>query len=160
MKSANRRSLIKLAGDGVLAATDPKLPYGLTRDYAFISTVIQFPFLIMVKADSKIKTLADAIDAAKKNSGKPSFATPGIRTTQHLAGENTRRRHRAPHCGCASGIGPGSRAGASARYRQRTLRRHARGISRTRIPMPLLAESGDIRQRQSLIWRRRRLTSP
>ena len=74
-------------GDGVLAATDPKLPYDLARDYAFISTVIQFAFVIMVKADSPIKTLAEAIDAAKKNPGKLSFATPGIRTTQHLSGE-------------------------------------------------------------------------
>ena len=74
-------------GDGVLAATDPKLPYDLARDYAFISTVSQFPFVIMVKADSPIKTLADALDAAKKNPGKISFATPGIRTTQHLTGE-------------------------------------------------------------------------
>ena len=75
------------AGDGVLAATDPKLPYDLAKDYAFIGTVIQFPFVIMVKADSPIKTLADALDAAKKNPGKLSFATPGMRTTQHLSGE-------------------------------------------------------------------------
>ena len=74
-------------GDGVLAATDPKLPYDLARDYAFISTVIQFAFVIMVKADSPIKTLAEALDTAKKNPGKLSFATPGIRTTQHLSGE-------------------------------------------------------------------------
>ena len=75
------------AGDGVLAATDPKLPYDLAQDYAFISTVIQFPFVIMVKPDSPHKTLGDALDMAKKNPGKLTFATPGVRTTQHLAGE-------------------------------------------------------------------------
>ena len=75
------------AGDGVLAATEPKLPYDLTRDYAFIATVIQFPFVIMVKPDSPLKTLGDALEAAKKNPGKLTFATPGVRTTQHLAGE-------------------------------------------------------------------------
>jgi tripartite-type tricarboxylate transporter receptor subunit TctC len=75
------------AGDGVLAATDPKLPYDLTRDYAFIATVIQFPFVIMVKPDSPLKSMADVLAEARKNSGKLSFATPGIRTTQHLAGE-------------------------------------------------------------------------
>ena len=52
------------AGDGVLAATDPKLPYDLAKDYAFVGTVIQFPFVIMVKADSPIKTLADEIGRA------------------------------------------------------------------------------------------------
>ena len=75
------------AGDGVLAATDPKLPYDLAQDYAFISTVIQFPFVIMVKPDSPLKTLGDALDMAKKNPGKLTFATPGVRTTQHLSGE-------------------------------------------------------------------------
>lgn len=49
--------------------------------------MIQFPFVIMVKADSPVKTLTDALDAAKKSPGKLSFATPGMRTTQHLSGE-------------------------------------------------------------------------
>ena len=75
------------AGDGVLAATDPKLPYDLLKDYAFISTVIQFPFVIMVRPDAPYRNIADVIEAARKNPGKLSFATPGIRTTQHLAGE-------------------------------------------------------------------------
>ncbi len=75
------------AGDGVLAATDPKLPYDLVQDYAFISTVIQFPFVIMVKPDSPLRSLGDALEAARKNPGKLTFATPGVRTTQHLAGE-------------------------------------------------------------------------
>ncbi len=75
------------AGDGVLAATESKLPYDLARDYAFIATVIQFPFVIMVSPDSPLKALGDALEAAKKNPGKLTFATPGVRTTQHLAGE-------------------------------------------------------------------------
>ncbi len=75
------------AGDGVLAATDPKLPYDLVQDYAFISTVIQFPFVIMVKPDSPLRSLGNALEAARKNPGKLTFATPGVRTTQHLAGE-------------------------------------------------------------------------
>lgn len=75
------------AGDGVLAATDPKLPYDLIRDYAFVSGVIQFGFVVMVKPDAPWKNLAEVIDAAKKSPGKLSFATPGVRTTQHLAGE-------------------------------------------------------------------------
>jgi tripartite-type tricarboxylate transporter receptor subunit TctC len=87
-QEADGHTLMMLtAGDGVIAATDPKLGYDLLKDYAFASAVIQFPFLIMVKADSPIRTLADVLEMAKKNPGKLSFATPGIRTTQHLAGE-------------------------------------------------------------------------
>lgn len=78
-------------GDGVNAATqsatDAKLPYNLLRDYAFVGMVSLFAFMVLVKADSPFRTLRDAIDFAKKNPGKLSFATPGIRTTQHLTGE-------------------------------------------------------------------------
>ena len=75
------------AGDTVIAATDPKLSYDLLRDYAFITTVVEFPFILMVPAESPIKTLRDLINAAKASPGKLTFATPGVRTTQHLSGE-------------------------------------------------------------------------
>ena len=74
-------------GDGVNAATDPKLPYDLLRDYSFAGMVSLFAFMLLVKADSPFKTLAELIDAAKKSPGKLTFATPGVRTTQHLSGE-------------------------------------------------------------------------
>ncbi len=75
------------AGDSVTAATDSKLPFDLLRDYAFISLVIQFPFLILVSADSPFKSMRELIDAAKREPGKLNFGTPGIRTTQHFCGE-------------------------------------------------------------------------
>ena len=74
-------------GDGVNAATEPKLPYDLLRDYSFVGMVSLFAFMLLVKADSPYKTLSDVIEAAKKNPGKLTFATPGVRTTQHLSGE-------------------------------------------------------------------------
>ena len=74
-------------GDGVNAATEPKLPYDLLRDYSFVGMVSLFAFMLLVKADSPYKTLSDVMEAAKKNPGKLTFATPGVRTTQHLSGE-------------------------------------------------------------------------
>lgn len=75
------------AGDGVIAATDPKLAYDLLRDYAFSTQVIQFEFLFVTGADSPLRSLADLLDAARRNPGKLTFGTPGIASTQHLAGE-------------------------------------------------------------------------
>ena len=43
------------------------------------------PGLIWVKGDSPYKTLADLIDAAKKNPGKISACTTGILSDDHLA---------------------------------------------------------------------------
>ena len=75
------------AGDSVTAATESTLSFDLLRDFAFISSVIQFPFLILVGADSPFKSLRDLIAAARREPGKLSFGTPGIRTTQHFCGE-------------------------------------------------------------------------
>jgi tripartite-type tricarboxylate transporter receptor subunit TctC len=75
------------AGDGVNAATEANLPYDLLKDYAFVTTVVEFPFFLMVNAESPIRTLEDLLQEARKAPNKLSFATPGVRTTQHLAGE-------------------------------------------------------------------------
>jgi tripartite-type tricarboxylate transporter receptor subunit TctC len=52
-----------------------------------IATVSQFPLVLVVNSNSPYKSLADVIAAAKSKPGKLSFASPGVGTTPHLAGE-------------------------------------------------------------------------
>jgi tripartite-type tricarboxylate transporter receptor subunit TctC len=65
---------------------DPERKAAFTID-SFIPVVNQVldPGLIWVKGDSPYKTLADLIDAAKKNPGKISACTTGILSDDHLA---------------------------------------------------------------------------
>jgi tripartite-type tricarboxylate transporter receptor subunit TctC len=85
---ADGNTLIMLtAGDAVLAALDAKLQYNLLKDFAFVSSVIESPLIFCVATESPIKTLPELIAAARKDPGKLSFGTPGIGTTQHMAGE-------------------------------------------------------------------------
>jgi tripartite-type tricarboxylate transporter receptor subunit TctC len=63
------------------------LPYDPVKDFAFISTVTSFPFVIAVRADHPAKTLADLIQMAKASSGKISYSSVGVGSTQHLVGE-------------------------------------------------------------------------
>ncbi len=85
---ADGNTLVMLtAGDAVLAALDPKLPYNLLKDLTFVSSVIESPLVICVSAESPVKSLADLIAAARQAPGKLAFGTPGIGTTQHMAGE-------------------------------------------------------------------------
>ncbi len=65
---------------------DPERKAAFTID-SFIPVVNQVldPGLIWVKGDSPYKTLADLIDAAKKNPGKLSACTTGILSDDHLA---------------------------------------------------------------------------
>lgn len=52
-----------------------------------ITTVSQFPLVLVVSSNSPYKSLADVVAAAKAKPGKISFASPGYGTTPHLAGE-------------------------------------------------------------------------
>jgi len=55
--------------------------------FAPIAAVSQFPLVLVVNSKSPYKSLADVIAAAKSKPGKLSFASPGVGTTPHLAGE-------------------------------------------------------------------------
>lgn len=53
-----------------------------------IATVSQFPLVLVVNSNSPYKSLADLITAAKGKPGQITFASPGVGTTPHLAGES------------------------------------------------------------------------
>ena len=74
-------------GDTVTTAFDDKLTYDLLRDYAFIATTVHTSLMVVVNADSPIKTTRDLLDAGKSRPGGLTFGSPGVGTTQHLAGE-------------------------------------------------------------------------
>jgi tripartite-type tricarboxylate transporter receptor subunit TctC len=65
----------------------PKLPYDTFKDFTPISLLASSPNILLVRADSPFKTLADVIAAAKAKPGGLSFAHAGTGTSTHLAGE-------------------------------------------------------------------------
>jgi len=69
------------------AATTRKLPYDPLRDFTFISTVVTYPLVFSVRADSRFKTLDEFIGYVKGNPGKVNYPSPGMGTLYHLAGE-------------------------------------------------------------------------
>ena len=75
------------AGDAVVAALDSKVKYNLLKDFAFVSSVIEFPFLFLVNANSPIKSFADLLFEAKRQPGRLSYGTPGLGTTHSAAVE-------------------------------------------------------------------------
>jgi tripartite-type tricarboxylate transporter receptor subunit TctC len=79
--------LLLVGGDTVVAASDPKLPYNLLRDFQFASTLSVYPFLLLAGADSRTPTLKAMLEVARKEPGTVRYATPGRGTTQHLTGE-------------------------------------------------------------------------
>src|SRR5215468_8730676 len=65
----------------------PSLPYDTFKDFSPISLLASSPNLLLVRADSPFKTVADVIAAAKAKPGSLSFAHAGNGTSTHLAGE-------------------------------------------------------------------------
>jgi len=65
----------------------PKIPYDTFKDFTPISLLASSPNILLVRADSPFKTMADLIEAAKAKPGSLSFAHAGTGTSTHLAGE-------------------------------------------------------------------------
>lgn len=81
-------TLVMLTGaHTVSAAMGRTLPYDPIKDFAFISTVTSFPFVVAVRADHPAKSLADLFAKAKAAPGKYNFSSVGVGSTQHLTGE-------------------------------------------------------------------------
>jgi tripartite-type tricarboxylate transporter receptor subunit TctC len=62
------------------------LPYDPVKDMAPIKLVGEAPVALVVRADSKFKTLGDLVAAAKAKPGSVTMATPGNGTVAHLTG--------------------------------------------------------------------------
>jgi tripartite-type tricarboxylate transporter receptor subunit TctC len=63
------------------------MPFDPVTAFAPISTMAQFDLLLLVKADSPIKTMKDALDAARVDPQKCNVATINPGSTQNVTGE-------------------------------------------------------------------------
>jgi tripartite-type tricarboxylate transporter receptor subunit TctC len=64
-----------------------KLPYDTFKDFTPLTLLASSPNILLVRADSPFKTLADVIAQAKAKPGSLSFGHAGTGTSTHLAGE-------------------------------------------------------------------------
>ncbi len=63
------------------------LPYDPIKSFEQISMVSTSPFLILVKGDSDIKTLADLVQLVKSKPGTMSWASSGVGAGPYLSGQ-------------------------------------------------------------------------
>jgi tripartite-type tricarboxylate transporter receptor subunit TctC len=79
--------LLATGGHAVAGALYEKLPYQTVASFQMVSTITYFPFLIVVRADSKYRTLAQVLADSRSAPGTIAFGTAGTGSTHHLAGE-------------------------------------------------------------------------
>lgn len=79
--------LLATGGHAVAGALYQHLPYKTVADFEAISTVTFFPFLVVVRADARLRSFGDVLEAARARPDAVSYGSAGIGSTHHLAGE-------------------------------------------------------------------------
>ena len=75
------------ASHSVNAATNPKLPYDLTKDVQAVSQATSLYYVVYVNPSVPAKSVKELIAYAQANPGKLNFGSSGTGGLQHLAGE-------------------------------------------------------------------------
>jgi tripartite-type tricarboxylate transporter receptor subunit TctC len=79
--------LVTTFANAVNPSLAANLPYAWDRAFAPVILVGHSPNVLVVRADSPLKSVADVIAAAKADPGKLTYASFGNGTSAHLAGE-------------------------------------------------------------------------
>ena len=70
----------------------PKMPFDPLKDFTPVALVASQPVVLVVRAESPFKTLADLVAAAKAKPGTVTMASAGNGTVGHLSGEMFAKR--------------------------------------------------------------------
>jgi len=71
----------------IVPALQPRLGYDPVRDFAPITLISKAPSAMVVNADSPISSIKTLVAAAKSSPGKLTYATAGVGSSSHIAGE-------------------------------------------------------------------------
>ena len=79
--------VMMLSAHAINATLMPKLPYDTVKDFSPVALVATLPLVVVVNAQSPIRTFADFLAHAKANPGKLNYASAGPGNTSHLSVE-------------------------------------------------------------------------
>jgi tripartite-type tricarboxylate transporter receptor subunit TctC len=79
--------LLVVGAHPATAAVYKKLKYRPVDDFAWLSTVSFYPFLVCVRKDSELKTFADLVRAARAKPGGITSGTAGLGSIAHMTTE-------------------------------------------------------------------------
>jgi tripartite-type tricarboxylate transporter receptor subunit TctC len=79
--------VMMLSAHAINATLMPKLPYDTVKDFSSITLAATLPLVVVVNAQSSIRTVNDLIAYAKANPGKLNYASAGPGNTSHLSVE-------------------------------------------------------------------------
>jgi tripartite-type tricarboxylate transporter receptor subunit TctC len=84
--------LFTLSSHSINPVIYPKLPYDTEHDFRPVSMVASLPQLFAVNPATPYKTFGDVVDYMKHNPGRLDYASVGIGSPSHMAGELLKMR--------------------------------------------------------------------
>jgi tripartite-type tricarboxylate transporter receptor subunit TctC len=78
------------ATNAILPTLDPKLPYNAVRDFAPIIHIANLPNVLVVNSKVEVKSVKELVELARAKLGALSYASQGIGSSGHIAGEQFR----------------------------------------------------------------------
>ena len=78
------------ATNAILPTLDPKLPYNAAKDFAPIIHMANLPNVLVVNSKVEAKSVKELVELAKSKPGFLSYASQGIGSSGHIAGEQFR----------------------------------------------------------------------
>jgi len=79
--------LLASTGMCIAAASGKKLPYDYLKDLRAVAQIGSTPLIIVVAADSRIRTLRDLVDMARAKPGQVKFSSSGVASMSHIGME-------------------------------------------------------------------------
>jgi tripartite-type tricarboxylate transporter receptor subunit TctC len=80
-------TLLFISGAFVAHAATVKTPYDPLKDFDWISTIVTYPMVLVVRNDFSARNVAELIALAKKNPGKLNYGSVGVGSVFHLGAE-------------------------------------------------------------------------
>jgi tripartite-type tricarboxylate transporter receptor subunit TctC len=74
-------------GHVISPALNKSLGFDPVDDFSFVSTVSEFPFFVVVGADSRFKSIDDLMKETREKPGSLTVGTAGVGTGQHMCSE-------------------------------------------------------------------------
>ncbi len=78
------------ATNAILPTLDPKLPYNAAKDFAPVLHIANLPNVLVVNAKVEAKSVKELVELARSKPGTLSYASQGIGSSGHVAGEQFR----------------------------------------------------------------------
>jgi tripartite-type tricarboxylate transporter receptor subunit TctC len=101
-------TLLMLTAAHATTANLSKIKYDPVDDFAMLTTIGFFPYVIAVRAEHPFKSLSDLIAAARAKPGEITYTSVGVGTVPHLTGEllSTKAGIKMSHVPYRGGTGP------------------------------------------------------